>query len=57
MDGLKDGDRVITLGHEFVKDGQRVVPVITESSALKIREEAESSPEEEDGAAEEGILQ
>lgn len=59
VDGLQDGDRVITLGHEFVKDGQEVIAVIPQTDAAEeeniIPEQMEDDNAAED-RAEEGIL-
>lgn len=60
VEGLQDGDRIITLGHEFVSDGQEVVAVMTQAAAPQeenAEEETTGTEEpEDDGAAEEDIL-
>jgi len=48
VNGLKDGDRVITLGHEFVTDGQEVVAVGTKAAALLLPEVQEDTAGESD---------
>ncbi|TNE32962.1 MAG: efflux RND transporter periplasmic adaptor subunit [Alphaproteobacteria bacterium] len=52
VEGLHDGDSVITLGHEFVTDGQEVVAVIAEAAAPEapetdMQDNDESAAEEE----------
>lgn len=58
VDGLQDGDRVITLGHEFVTDGQEVVAVITEAAApeMPAKDVQDHNPVEEPMTAED-VLQ